>query len=145
AYFQQKAGDWQEPLMQAIELARRYRFYRKISEEGAAIWKMMQDKTFRTRFPKGDPFVKTLYGETEQMARRYPLYLDASMLVPPEFGGNALKILQLQAEGKSYAEIAGVLGIKEETVKYHCRENYKKLGVSGKASAILAARELKLL
>lgn len=35
--------------------------------------------------------------------------------------------------------------MKEATVKYHARENYRKLGVSGKADAVLAARNLGIL
>jgi LuxR family maltose regulon positive regulatory protein len=32
-----------------------------------------------------------------------------------------------------------------ETVKYHTKSTYKKLGVSGKAEAVLTARDLGLL
>ena len=35
--------------------------------------------------------------------------------------------------------------MKEATVKYHVKENYRKLGVSGKADAVLAARNLGIL
>lgn len=53
--------------------------------------------------------------------------------------------LRLQAEGKRYGQIAGELSIRETTVKYHAKENYRKLGVSGKADAVLAARNLGIL
>ena len=143
-YHMKEAG-WQDTLLKAVQIAREYQFYRGISEEGAAIIKMLQDKTFRANFPKEDTFMQTLCQETKQMALQYPNYLDQSILAPPEFGENALKILRLQAEGLSIPAIAGELGMKEATIKYHCKENYKKLGVSGKADAVLAARNLKLL
>ena len=37
------------------------------------------------------------------------------------------------------------LSMKVATVKYHAAENYRKLGVSGKADAVLAARNLGIL
>lgn len=42
-------------------------------------------------------------------------------------------------------KIAGQLGLAEVTVKYHCRETYRKLGVNGKAAAVNEARKRKLI
>lgn len=55
------------------------------------------------------------------------------------------KILRMQAEGDSMNKIAGQLGLAEVTVKYHCRETYRKLGVNGKAAAVNEARKRKLI
>lgn len=60
-------------------------------------------------------------------------------------GENALKILKLQSEGKSSADIAKELKISEATVKYHNKETYRKLGVRNKAAAITEARKRKLI
>ena len=62
-----------------------------------------------------------------------------------DFSENALAILRLQAAGLPVREIAEKLGMKPETVRYHTKENYRKLGVSGKTDAVLAARNLNLL
>ncbi|MCX4274043.1 MAG: helix-turn-helix transcriptional regulator, partial [Acetatifactor sp.] len=62
-----------------------------------------------------------------------------------DFCEAALSVLRLQAEGKSVGKIAQELSMKEATVKYHAKENYRKLGVSGKADAVLAARNLGIL
>lgn len=51
----------------------------------------------------------------------------------------------MQAEGDSMNKIAGQLGLAEVTVKYHCRETYRKLGVNGKAAAVNEARKRKLI
>ena len=61
------------------------------------------------------------------------------------FSENALAVLRLQAEGLSVKQIAEQIHIKPETVKYHTKENYRKLGVSSKADAVLAARNLNIL
>ena len=42
-------------------------------------------------------------------------------------------------------KIAESLGVSVDNVKYHTKQNYKKLGVSTKTEMVLAAKELKLL
>jgi LuxR family maltose regulon positive regulatory protein len=79
------------------------------------------------------------------MALRYPVYLNARLAELPDFPENALAVLRLQADGLSNPKIAQRLGMNLETVKYHAKSTYKKLGVSGKAEAVLAARDLGLL
>ena len=79
------------------------------------------------------------------MAVRYPAYLKGRLAEAPDFCEAALSILRLQAEGKSASQIAGELSMKEATVKYHVKENYRKLGVCGKADAVLTARDLGIL
>lgn len=144
-YFRMKNDDWRTCFQNAIELAREYSFIRGIAEEGAAIMPLWQDATLQKEFSAKDPFVKRLQEETARMARNYPLYLQEGEDSAFEITGKALEILKLQAEGLSYAQIAKRLEITESTVKYHCMENYKKLGVTGKAHALVAARERKLV
>ncbi|MFQ9801280.1 MAG: helix-turn-helix transcriptional regulator [Clostridia bacterium] len=81
------------------------------------------------------------------MAVRYPAYSKRQL-----FGHTGLfrkmpraDPAATQAEGLSVTKIAQRLSMKSETVKYHISENYRKLGVSGKADAMLTARSLNLL
>ena len=62
-----------------------------------------------------------------------------------DFGETALTILRLQADGLSLNQIARRLGMKSFSVSYHIQENYKKLNVTRKADALLAARSLGIL
>ncbi len=140
-------GEWREDFLAALREACSYRFLRVISEEGAAAQRLFEaigkgalerelpDKEWRAR----------ILEDTGKMAVRYPLYLKRQLIKTPDFCDTALAILRLQAEGKSVTCIARELSMKESTVKYHTRENYRKLGVSGKADAVLAARELGIL
>ena len=140
-------GEWREDFLAALREACSYRFLRVISEEGAeaqrlfeaigkgALERELPDKEWRAR----------ILEDTGKMAVRYPLYLKRQLIKTPDFCDTALAILRLQAEGKSVTCIARELSMKESTVKYHTRENYRKLGVSGKADAVLAARELGIL
>ena len=53
--------------------------------------------------------------------------------------------LELIASGHSNKEIARVLGISAETVKWHLKQMYEKLQVSSRMQAVNQAREWKLL
>ena len=90
-------------------------------------------------------WLSRLMEETGKVAVRYPVYLKGRLAKAPDFCEAALSVLRLQAEGKSVGKIAQELSMKEATVKYHAKENYRKLGVSGKADAVLAARNLGIL
>lgn len=79
------------------------------------------------------------------MAALYPAYLKRKADEEIVLSGNALKILRLQAEGFSTEQIAQSLRISQSTVKYHNKETYRKLGVSGKTAAVNEARNRKLI
>jgi hypothetical protein len=51
----------------------------------------------------------------------------------------------LLAEGLTYAEIAGRLVVSVNTVRFHVKEIYGKLGVNRQAQAVARAQELGLL
>ncbi len=56
-----------------------------------------------------------------------------------------LEALRLLAEGLTYAEIAARLVVSVNTVRFHVKEIYGKLGVNRQAQAVARARELGLL
>ena len=117
------------------------------SEEGAAINSLLQ---MARKECSNDPqieqdWLRRLLTETAGMAVRYPVYLKKQLAEVPDFSQTALTILRLQADGLSVNKIAEQLNMKAVTVKYHTRENYRKLGVSGKTDAVLAARNLGIL
>ena len=82
--------------------------------------------------------------ETEKMALMYPGYLKLAA-EDASFSENAIKILKLQAEGLSNTEIAEELGLKAENVKYHNKQNFKKLGVNSKTAAVTEARKRRII
>jgi two-component system LytT family response regulator len=55
------------------------------------------------------------------------------------------KVLRLIAEGLSNKEIALLLYITRETVKFHIKNVYKKLGVNSRVQALQRAKELRIL
>ena len=58
---------------------------------------------------------------------------------PDELTGGELRVLRLLAGGASNREIASCAEISENTVKFHLKNVYGKLGVSSRAAAVFAA------
>ena len=140
-------GEGKGEFFTALKEAESYHFLRIISEEGAAVQELFAaaGKTLMEKEAADKEWLSRLLEETGKVAVRYPVYLKGQLAKAPDFCEAALSVLRLQAEGKSYGRIAEELSIKEATVKYHAKENYRKLGVSGKADAVLAARNLGIL
>ena len=139
--------EWQSGFMEMLREASEYRFLRLISEEGAGVSELLRKikKEVQEDAAVDQEWFEKVLNESTEVAVRYPLYLKQQLSSAVDFSENALAILRLQAEGLSIRKIAEKLGIKPETVKYHTKENYRKLGVSGKTDAVLAARDLNLL
>lgn len=139
--------EWKEAFQAVLREACGYRFLRFISEEGPAVNDLLRQvkKECQVDEQLDSEWMQRLLQESERMAVRYPAYLKRQLSATLDFSENALAILRLQAEGLSVTKIAQRLSMKSETVKYHISENYRKLGVSGKADAMLTARSLNLL
>lgn len=139
-------GEWKGEFFSALKEACGYHFIRLVSEEGGAVQELFS--AGRSLLEKEVPdkaWLSRLMEETGKVAVRYPAYLKGRLAKAPDFCEAALSILRLQAEGKSASQIAVELSMKEATVKYHVKENYRKLGVCGKADAVLTARDLGIL
>lgn len=143
AITQYRMGDakWEKTFQKTLTQAEEYHFVRLFSREGAALNRMLREKEWKC---KNKSYYQMILEETEKMALQYPGYLKPAA-EDATFGENAIKILKLQAEGLSTAEIAGELGLKIENIKYHNKQNFKKLGVSSKTAAVTEARKRKLI
>jgi LuxR family maltose regulon positive regulatory protein len=140
--------EYDEILLDALGRAAGLGFIRIIGSEGAAILPLLKKirKKAQTALPgEIESWFDRVLEEAAAVAKRYPLYMGSGMPSRQDFSGAALRVLALQAEGRTIAEIASALNISERTVKYHSSETYRKLGVSGKTEAINRARDLKLI
>lgn len=63
-----------------------------------------------------------------------------AQLTPRERG-----VLDMLAQGKSYADVGATLGVSENTVRSHVRSIYDKLGASSKTEAVMAGLRMGLL
>lgn len=141
AAYRREEPQWDTVLMEVLTEAESYHFVRLISREGAAVNRMLRETAWK---PKNPEFWRFVLKETEQMALSYPGYLKPAS-EEAAFSENAIRILKLQAEGLSTTEIAVELGLKVENVKYHNKQNFKKLGVNSKTAAVTEARKRKLI
>jgi len=55
------------------------------------------------------------------------------------------QVLRLAAAGRTHREIAGQLGIRAKTARNHLTNLYDKLGIHGRAQAVLQAIRLGLI
>lgn len=135
-------GDWKEHMQACITEAESYHFVRVISREAGLALKLLRAEEFKWTDRE---YKKQVMEECQRMAGFYPAYLKKHEEGDVAFAPNALKILRMQADGCQTEQIAAVLGITKNTIKYHNKETYKKLGVTSKAAAINEARNRGLL
>lgn len=133
---------WKKTLQKAYTEIEKYDFVRIISREGIAILPLLNSAELKV---KKEEFFEKVIDETQRMAAYYPSYLKVQNIIEEEFSENAIQVLKYQSEGLSNEKIAEKMAINIGTVKYHCRENYRKLGVSGKAAAVSEAKKRKLI
>lgn len=133
---------WRPLLQECIARAETYHFVRLFSREGGAVLKLLKAGDFRW---KEESCRKEVYRECGKMGRQYPSYLKEKTGGDIVLSKNALDILRLQAEGCTTDQIAQMLGITGNTIKYHCKETYRKLNVGSKAAAVSEAKNRGLI
>ena len=146
ALLQQRLGreEWQETLQKVYSQAEDYEFVRLLSKEGKEIRALFQSMGEQKLVIKKPEFYHKVMVQLERMEDFYPKYLK-EYINEVSITGKALQTLRYQAEGMKNAEIAEKLGVNINTVKYHCKENYAKLGVKNRAAAVLEARRRKII
>ena len=140
--YRKNLSEWDKTFSEVLALGEEYHFIRVFSRESAAILEMLKKCTYEY---KDLSYKKQLFDEVSALADMYPAYLSSRPSDIPEINENALEILKLQAKGLSNDEIANTLFISKNTVKYHCKETYRKLGVNSRFAAISEAKKRGIL
>lgn len=133
---------WEKTFQEAYRKIEEYSFVRLITREGIAVQPLLKKAQLEIKDKK---FHKQVLEETARMAQYYPSYLKEKKHGDSSFSENAIAILRYQAEGLSNEKIAKQMNMTVSNVKYHCSQTYKKLGVSGKAAAVMEARKRRLI
>ena len=143
AILQYRTGNdsWKATLQTLYEAAEDYHFVRILTKEAGAALELFEQAKLTI---KKKSFYDQVMKEMKSMAKYYPDYLKENSY-GETFSENALQILMLQEQGLSNEQIAGKLEISVSTVKYHCRENYQKLGVKSRVAAVTEAQKRKLI
>ncbi len=82
---------------------------------------------------------------TRDMAIRHPLYMKISRLQGEAFTRMEIDVLSLLEQGKTKEEIAEYFFISVNTVKFHIKNIYTKLGAGNVAQAVWNARVMGVI
>lgn len=138
-----RMGDerYKECIQYAVKRAEEYSFIRVIAEEGVAVLPIL--KEMKAEGISGE-YRQKLLATTSKMAELYPDYLQFTKVVV-KLTEAEKNVLELLCKGITAAEIAKQLHVSEATVRFHCKNIYKKLGARGKVEAVNIAREHKII
>jgi LuxR family maltose regulon positive regulatory protein len=139
-----RADEAVEQLSVAVEVAEPDGITRLFLEFGPAIEGMLRDVATRDRGTA--PYAQRLLVALRDGGPSASDGIETSDdgLIEP-LNGRETELLELLAARRSNHEIADEMFISVNTVKWHARNLYGKLGVSGRAEAVVRGRELGLI
>ncbi|EWS54698.1 LuxR C-terminal-related transcriptional regulator [Methylibium sp. T29] len=136
-------------LRKALQLGRRGRYVRCLLDEGDGVIELLRE-AYQNLLQGHEP-----RGGTDPDRDYIELLLEASGTdLGRQAAGNALtealserekEMLHFLLDGTTNREIAGRLFVSENTVKFHLKNIYSKLGVGNRLQAINTARALRLI
>ncbi|MDD3362056.1 MAG: LuxR C-terminal-related transcriptional regulator [Hespellia sp.] len=139
--YRMNLGDWKQSLTKALQKAEEYQFVPVVAEYGAALQPLLKEA--------GELKIAKEYGQrleqaVKEFALAYPKYLEPTQTLTEPLTKMEEKLLPLLCSGVAMEEIAARCGITYNTVKYHNRNIYRKLGVKNRQQVQVAARQLGL-
>jgi LuxR family maltose regulon positive regulatory protein len=127
-----------ELVTRALRLAAPQDYRRAFLDEGEAIIRLLPQ--VRQVAPQ---FVDQILADAEAVEFKEPVRREQVLVEP--LSEREIEILNLIAAGRSNPEIAEILYLSLNTVKWHVKNLYGKLDVSNRVEAVARARELELL
>lgn len=149
-YAEGEMDDAFKNLETAIEIARAFGYDRLIADEGEAMYILLTAYVdWLEKIPGGHSedehekmeYIHKLINMSKEMALLYPRYLKSHKLDYEKLTPSEMDILRLMADDRSNDEIAKFLGITLNTVKFHAKNIFKKLGVKNRRAAVRLAKE----
>ena len=132
----------QKELKVTLSLAQDYGFHRTITDEGPIILQLLQEANL-TEWPAQIRRLATDLIASSTPSQDPPSTRTATLLEP--LTKREMQMLTLLAKGDSNKAIARQLFVSENTVKFHLKNIYHKLGVTTRTQAINSALSLNLL
>lgn len=139
---------WKKTLTEALKRAENYHFVRVVAQEGAALKPLIEsyEKEEVKEFTKeiSEDFLREVTEAVKKMARFYPDYLQTREATPELLTKTERKILNLLCQGESAEGICDICNITYNSLKFHNKNIYKKLGVNSRLEAEQKAKQLGL-
>lgn len=144
--YREEQPGWQEKLTEALELGRRTGFIRVFADEGEAVYEPLSALMERKDEWKKDSYIREVMSACRAQMLIYPGYLrQREIMRLDQFTSYEKDVLRLLALGEKNAEIAAQLCVSENTVKYHLKNIYQKLGAKNRSQAVNMIKEYRLL
>ena len=139
--YRMKLGDWKETLKQVLIRIEEYHFLFLIAKEGNAVLPLLKQLD---PLPVEELFEAELLEMTQKMAFYYPDYLKVKEVLAAELTDAEHQILRYYCQGIEAKKICEMCHFTYNTLKFHNRNLYHKLGVNNRAEAERKAKELGL-
>lgn len=132
------------PLTQALTLAQPESYVRIFVDEGPAMAKLLSEAMTHGIMPDYCGKLLAVFDTEGQKIEHKPALSPAQPLIDP-LTAREVEILTHIAAGLKNKEIAATLFVSVNTVHYHTKNLYSKLGVNSRTMAVTRAKELNLL
>jgi len=139
--YRMKLGDWKDTLTKLLPRIEEYHFVFLIAKEGAAIRPLLQEMK---QLPVKKSFNKELMDMVCEMEVRYPNYLKVKEVLTEDLTDAEKQILHLYCQGVELKAVCDLCRFTYNTLKFHNRNLYRKLGVNNRQEAERKAKELGL-
>lgn len=141
-YYAKKEDEAFVALDRALKIARQHDYFRLVADEAEPMLNLL------IAYIKNlgeSPFLMQLVQMTRDMAIHHPLYMKIPLQDGESFTQMELDVLTLLEHGKSKEEIAEYFFISVNTVKYHIKNIYAKVGAKSANQAVWNAKVLGII
>ena len=137
--YRMKDDNWKEVLKEALLEAEKYQYVDMIAEEGAAILPLLQEM----QIPLDKKYKDKLLQNVRKEAMTNPAYLKEESIDVDSLTSTEKQVLKLLGRGMKNKEIAEFLNVSLNTVAYHTKNIYQKLGVNNRTQATNIAKAME--
>jgi len=127
---------WPETLEKALLKTQEYHFTKIISMKGIAILPLLEQAR---NFGLNKDYYDIILQDTKNLSVAFPDYLKEHIHLREPLTPTEQTILQLMCRNTKSADICELCGFTYNTLKYHNKNIYRKLGVSSRIEAVKAA------
>ncbi|OOM09107.1 helix-turn-helix transcriptional regulator [Clostridium saccharobutylicum] len=130
---------------EAINICEPYKYIRIFADEGEASYEILNQyyKNVKLHSNLSLEYFKELLNESRKFGEMYPEYLKKDTEIRNvKLTKSEIAVLKLINKGMSNSEISDYLNITKDTVKFHIKNIYSKLGVRNRLKAVQYAKKV---